>query len=57
MGLASGFKLRCSRLVDAEPGLLGLVAGSGANWLEGFGGGTGFHISPLKIEINEVLET
>ena len=39
------FKLRCSRLVDAEPGLLGLVAGCGTNWLEGFGGGTGFHIN------------
>ena len=38
-------------------GLLGLVARSRSNWLEGFGGGTGFHISPLKIEMNEVLET
>ena len=30
-------KNRGSRLVDAEPGLLGLVAGSGANWVEGWG--------------------
>ena len=33
----SRLKLRGSRLVDAEPGLLGLVAGSGSNWLEGVG--------------------
>ena len=31
------FKLRCSHLVDAEPGLLGMIAGSGSNWLEGVG--------------------
>ena len=31
------FKLRGSRLGDAEPGLLGLVAGSGSNWFEGWG--------------------
>ena len=31
----SRFKLRCSRLVDAEPGLLWLAAGFGTNWLEG----------------------
>ena len=34
---ASKFKLRGSRLVDAEPGLLGLVAGSGSIWSEGWG--------------------
>ena len=33
----SRFKLRGSRLVDAEPGLLGLVARTGASWLEGVG--------------------
>ena len=33
--------------------LLGQVSGSGANWLEGFGGGTGFHISPLKIKVKK----
>ena len=37
MGRASKFKLRGSCLVDAEPGLLGLVAGSGSNWVEGWG--------------------
>ena len=31
------FKLRGSRLVDAEPGLLGLFAGSRSNWAEGWG--------------------
>ena len=31
----SRFKLRGSRLVDAETGLLGLVARTGASWLEG----------------------
>ena len=30
-------KLRGSHLVDAEPGLLGLVAGSGSIWSEGWG--------------------
>jgi hypothetical protein len=30
------FKLRGSRLVDAEPVLLGLVVGSGSNWPEGW---------------------
>ena len=34
---APRFKLRGNRLVDAEPGLLGLVAGSGSNWSEGWG--------------------
>ena len=29
--------LRGSRLVDAEPGLLGLVAGYGSVWFEGWG--------------------
>ena len=28
---------RGSRLLDAEPGLLGLVAGYGSNWVEGVG--------------------
>ena len=37
MGRLSRFKLRGSRLVDAEPGLLGQVAGSGANWFKGRG--------------------
>ena len=36
-GKAQRFKLRGNRLVDAEPGLLGLVAGSGSNWSEGWG--------------------
>ena len=31
------FKLRCSRLLVAGPGLLGLVAGYGPNWAEGWG--------------------
>ncbi len=31
------FKLRGSRLGDAEPGLLGQVAGSESNWVEGVG--------------------
>ena len=31
----SRLKLRGSRLVDAEPGLLGLVAGSGSIWVKG----------------------
>ena len=31
------FKLRGCRLVDAEPGLLGLVARSGSIWVEGWG--------------------
>ena len=31
----SRLKLHGSRLVDAGPGLLGLVAGYGANWVEG----------------------
>ena len=35
------FKLRGSRLLDAEPGLLGMIAGSGANWVEGWGVGLG----------------
>ena len=34
-------KLRGSRLVDAEPGLLGLVARSRSNWVEGWGVGSG----------------
>ena len=33
----SRLKLRGSRLAGAEPGLLGLVAGSGSNWVEGVG--------------------
>ncbi len=33
----SRIKLRGSRLVDARPGLLELVARSGSNWLEGWG--------------------
>ena len=33
----SRFKLRGYRLVDGGPGLLGMVAGSGANWVEGWG--------------------
>ena len=33
----SRFKLRGYRLVDGGPGLLGMVAGSGANWVEGVG--------------------
>ena len=36
MDSGSRFKLRGSRLVDTERGLLGLVAGSGANWVEGW---------------------
>ena len=32
-----GFKLRSSRLVDTEPGLLGLFDGSGTNKFEGWG--------------------
>jgi hypothetical protein len=35
----SRFKLRGSRLVDAEPGLVGLVARSETNWVEGWGVG------------------
>jgi hypothetical protein len=34
----SRLKLRGCRLVDAGPGLLGLVAGYGLNWVEGAGG-------------------
>ena len=37
MGRLSSFKLRGSRLVDTKLGLLGQVAGSGANWFEGLG--------------------
>ena len=37
MDSVSRLKLRGSRLVDAELGLLGLVAGYGANWVEGAG--------------------
>ena len=33
----SRLKLHGSRLLDAEPGLLGLVARTGASWLEGVG--------------------
>ena len=33
----SRLQLRGSRLAGAEPGLLGLVAGSGSNWVEGVG--------------------
>ena len=36
MESVSRFKLRGSLLVDAEPGLLGLVDGSGANWVKGW---------------------
>ena len=39
---ASRFKLRGSSLVVAEPGLLGLVAGSGSDWLEVWGVGSGW---------------
>ena len=35
VGRIPRFKLRGSRLVDAGPGLLGMVAGSGSNWVEG----------------------
>ena len=35
----SRLKLRGSRLEDAEPGLLGMVAGSGLDWFEGWGVG------------------
>ena len=35
--LGSRFKLRGSRLVDAETGLLGMVAESGSTWFEGWG--------------------
>ena len=35
----SRLKLRGSRLVDAEPGLVGLVARSETNWVEGWGVG------------------
>ena len=34
MDSGSRFKLHDSRLVDAETGLLGLVAGYGSNWVE-----------------------
>ena len=33
----SRFKLRGSRLVDAEPMLLGVFTGYGSNWAEGWG--------------------
>ena len=33
----SRLKLRSSRLVDAGPGLLRRIAGSGSNWAEGWG--------------------
>ena len=35
VGRIPRFKLRGSRLVDAGPGLLELVARSGSNWFEG----------------------
>ena len=37
----SRLKLHGSRLVDAGPGLLKLVAGSESNWVEGWGEGSG----------------
>ena len=37
MDRVSRFKIRGSRLVDAKPGLLGLIAESGSNWLEEWG--------------------
>ena len=37
MDAEPGFKLRSSRLVDTEPGLLGLAAGYGSIWAAGVG--------------------